>query len=147
MTSLADFPNPIPSRAGPLVTLDPESIEAIAARVAELLSAGAPKLLTATEVAERLGRSRGWVYRHRRELGGGALGGGERPRVGFDAAKVANYVASCSEGRGTPGAAQDGDPAADVENGVRPTPRRRTRSARLAIPLPQRRLKVRGERP
>jgi hypothetical protein len=97
-----------------------ELVERIAARVVELLRGDAP-LLDATAVALRLGRSRDWVYRHAAELGAVRLGEGDRPRLGFDPAKVAAYGASVSSaGRRT----------LDGGNGpVKPTTRRRRVSA------------------
>lgn len=66
-------------------------IEAIARRVAELLAetVGRPRpdanrLLSAAEVATRLGRSRDWVYDHADDLGAIRLGTGPRPRLAFD---------------------------------------------------------------
>jgi hypothetical protein len=79
-------------------------VERIALRVVELLRGEAP-LLDAAAVGRRLGRSRDWVYRHADELGAVRLGDGERPRLGFDPARVAAYGASgSSAGRRT----QDG---------------------------------------
>lgn len=71
------------------VRLDPESIEALARRLAELLGAreslpAKAELVTAEEVARRWGVSRRWVYDHAEELGARRLGGGRRPRLRFD---------------------------------------------------------------
>lgn len=76
-------------------------VEPVAQRVAELLreDGGGPRVLSAAEVAERLGRSRDWVYAHRSELGAVALGGGPRPRLGFPAERVAAYLASSAGSR------------------------------------------------
>jgi hypothetical protein len=74
------------------VILDAASIEAVALRVVELLRDDTP-LIPAADVARRLGRSREWVYRHAEELGAVPLGDGERPRLGFERAKVAAYSA------------------------------------------------------
>jgi len=82
------------------VRLDPISIEAIARRVAELLGQDAP-LLDAAAVARRLGRSRDWVYDHAAELGSVQLGNGKRPRLGFEPAKVADYLDACESSRRT----------------------------------------------
>jgi hypothetical protein len=50
--------------------LSPESVDAIARRVVDLLRDDLPaRLLTPLEVAQRLGRSRAWVYAHRDDLG------------------------------------------------------------------------------
>jgi len=52
-------------------------------------SLGQPgRLLNASEVAERCGVTRGWVYDHAGELGALRLGGGPRPRLRFDSALV-----------------------------------------------------------
>lgn len=77
-----------------------EFVEQVAERVVELLRDDAP-LLDAAAVARRLGRSREWVYRHATELGAVQLGDGERPRLGFPPAAVADYVDACSTGRRT----------------------------------------------
>ena len=73
------------------VTLDSETVEAIAQRVAELISPAEPssRCLTAAQVAERFGVSRDWVYDRAAELGAIPLGDGPRPRLLFDAEKVA----------------------------------------------------------
>src|ERR1700726_2902578 len=76
--------------------LTPQAIEQIAQRVAQLLghaaasSIGAAmedtKLLSASEVANRLGVARAWVYEHAVELGARRLGSGPRARLRFDLA-------------------------------------------------------------
>jgi predicted DNA-binding transcriptional regulator AlpA len=83
------------------IRLDPGSVEAVARRVVELLG-GEAALLDATSVAQRLGRSREWVYRHADELGAVRLGDGDRPRLGFAPAKVAEYLDACKSSRRTP---------------------------------------------
>ncbi|MGH2984851.1 MAG: hypothetical protein ACRDK5_11470 [Solirubrobacterales bacterium] len=82
-----------------------ELVEQIARRVVELLREDAP-LLDAADVARRLGRSREWVYRHADELGAVRLGDGERPRLGFEPAKVAAFLDACGTGRRTEGPAK-----------------------------------------
>ena len=79
------------------VRLDSESIEALARRLAELLSPGEPaqsraQLITAEEVARWWGVSRRWVYDHADELGAHRLGGGRRPRLRFDPDEVAERL-------------------------------------------------------
>src|SRR5882762_4457116 len=74
--------------------LTPEAIEQIAQRVAALLQQGpvdseptaatSAQLVSASELAQRLGVTRAWVYDHARELGAIQLGGGPRPRLRFD---------------------------------------------------------------
>ena len=68
------------------ITLDPESVEAIARRVVQLLQEkrADPELVDAAELARRLGFDRSWVYTHAIELGGVRLGAGTRPRLRFD---------------------------------------------------------------
>jgi hypothetical protein len=69
------------------VELSPETIDAIAHRVVELLQEGNPqpnKLLTAAELAQRFGVSRYWVYEHANQLGAIRLGEGNRGRLRFD---------------------------------------------------------------
>jgi hypothetical protein len=79
------------------VRLDPESVEAIARRTAELLSPREParqraQLITAEEVARWWGISRRWIYDHADELGARRLGGGRRPRLRFDPDEVAERL-------------------------------------------------------
>lgn len=71
--------------------LDPDDVEAIAARVVELLdgtSRRAPRLATADEVAEALGVTRTWVYANQKRLQAVRLGAGPRARLRFDLAKA-----------------------------------------------------------
>jgi hypothetical protein len=84
---------------GPTVHLDGPSIEAIAVRLAELLRGEAPadELLDAAEVARRFRVSRDWVYEHSEQLGAirlGRTGEGRRPRLRFNAARVAEVLAA-----------------------------------------------------
>jgi hypothetical protein len=87
------------------IKLDPQTIEAIALRVVELLEQrGLRKreLVDATELARRFGIERSWIYSHAIELGAVKLGDGTKPRLRFDpeiAARVLRRV--------------DGNPAAD----------------------------------
>jgi len=66
--------------------LDPDDIEAIATRVAELLRHTRPPsgLLTAAQLAHHLGLSRAWIYEHAHQLGAIQLGAGSKPRLRFD---------------------------------------------------------------
>jgi hypothetical protein len=94
------------------VRLAPESVEAVARRLAELLSAragsSAPRrLLTATEVSEWWGVERSWVYAHADDLGARRLGAGRRPRLRFDPDEVAErlgdaHPTTASDGRRSP---------------------------------------------
>lgn len=73
-------------------------VELIARRVVELLRAepvvapGAPRMLSAAEVAARIGRSRDFVYDHAADLGALRLGDGPRARLSFDAEVVEEWV-------------------------------------------------------
>jgi len=68
-----------------LWTLDPESVEAVARRVAELLTGdSATGLVDAAELARLMGVSRDHVYRHAAALGAVRLGTGPRARLRFD---------------------------------------------------------------
>lgn len=92
------------------VRLAPESVEAVARRLAELLSSrpglSAPRrLLTAAEVSEWWGVERSWVYAHADQLGARRLGSGRRPRLRFDPDEVAERLAdaaSAGDGRRSP---------------------------------------------
>jgi hypothetical protein len=86
--------------------LAPESIEALAVRLAEILGGGQEEppppadedgMISAAKVAELWGVRRPWVYEHRDELGGVPLGRGPRPRLRFDPRIVAERL-------GAPGA-------------------------------------------
>ncbi len=78
--------------------LAPESIEALALRLAELLGSapaargGNGEWITAAEVARLLGVARRWVYDHAEELGASRLGSGPRPRLRFDPDEVAERL-------------------------------------------------------
>jgi hypothetical protein len=75
--------------------------DAIAERVAELLSGDAPTkphLASAAEVARELGVGRQWVYEHAEQLGAHRLGDGPRARLRFDLETVrAASVCSASK--------------------------------------------------
>jgi hypothetical protein len=73
-------------------------IEAIAARVVELLERPAPKLLTAGEVARMLAVDVAFVYAHQRELGVLRLpSNGCRPALRFDRDAVMERLRSSGE--------------------------------------------------
>ena len=76
-----------------VLTLAPESVEAVAQRVVELMRAPLPRagLVDAQALADELGTSREWVYRNAERLGAIRLGSGARGRLRFDveAAKAA----------------------------------------------------------
>ncbi len=87
--------DPLTSEEGE-VRLDPESVEAIARRTAELLAdrKSEPErgLISAEAVAERWGVSRRWVYEHAKRLGARRIGAGSRPRLRFDPDEVAEQI-------------------------------------------------------
>jgi hypothetical protein len=94
------------------VRLAPESVEAIARRLAELLAGRSERpaqrrLLTAAEVSEWWGVERSWVYAHADDLGARRLGAGQRPRLRFDPDEVADrlgnaHPTTASDGRRSP---------------------------------------------
>jgi hypothetical protein len=74
-------------RRDPRIRLDPQTVEAIARRVVELLEKRGlqgRELVDAAELARRLGIERSWVYSHAIELGAVKLGTGAKPRLRFD---------------------------------------------------------------
>jgi hypothetical protein len=82
------------------VQLDPESIEALAQRVAELLrDPESVQFIDAAEVAHRFCVSRDWVYEHAGELGAVRVGNGSRPRLRFDVKKVRERFGSLAGSR------------------------------------------------
>jgi hypothetical protein len=84
----------------------PASIEAVAQRVAELVTAEPPPLperITAEEVSRWWGVSRRWVYDHAEELGARRMGSGRRPRLRFDSDEVEERLGPPDErGGGAP---------------------------------------------
>lgn len=110
--------------------LEPRDIEAVAARVAELLRDDVPfpreGLVSAEEVAQLLGVERTWVYEHKLELGVVRIGDGPRGVLRFEAASVLAYIRGRRLGEDEPAPPE------------RPGPRRRgTRSGGLELlPLP-----------
>jgi hypothetical protein len=88
----------------------------------------APDFVDAGEVARRLGVDRGWVYQHKSELGAIALGGGARPRLRFDRAKVDALLRSAEDEAAAPRAGR---------------PRRRQHSGKTTVRL----LEVKGRAP
>ena len=80
------------------IKLDPQTIEAIARRVVELLEKRGlqnRELVDVAELARLLGIERSWVYSHAIELGAVKLGNGAKPRLRFDpeiAARVLRRV-------------------------------------------------------
>lgn len=82
------------------VQLAPDSIEAIAQRVAELVrEPESVQLIDAAEVALRFGVSRDYVYAHAEELGAVRVGQGSRPRLRFDVKKVSERFGAVPRSR------------------------------------------------
>lgn len=83
------------------IKLDPQTIEAIARRVVELLEKRGlqgRELVDAAELARRLGIERSWVYSHAIELGAVKLGNGAKPRLRFDPEVAARVLQRVGEG-------------------------------------------------
>lgn len=77
------------------IKLDPQTVEAIARRVVELLERRGlqrRELIDAAELARRFGIERSWVYTHAIELGAVKLGSGSKPRLRFDPEVAARVV-------------------------------------------------------
>jgi hypothetical protein len=94
--------------ASPRIRLDPQTIEAIARRVVELLEKRGlqrRELVDAAELARRFGIERSWVYSHAIELGAVKLGSGSKPRLRFDPEVAARVLRRADEG-------QEADPPA-----------------------------------
>jgi hypothetical protein len=111
----------------------PESIEAVAQRVAELVSAAAaepvlrPERITAEEVSRWWGVSRRWVYDHAEELGARRMGSGRRPRLRFDPDEVAERLGPPADrGRGGPNMQGSRAIAGDCKSGSLSSPTRAT---------------------
>ena len=69
------------------MTLDADDIEAVAARVVELLRETQPapaRYVDAATLARTLGVERDWVYARARQLGAVRLGDGPKARLRFD---------------------------------------------------------------
>jgi hypothetical protein len=82
--------------------LPPETIEAIAQRVADLLRTepathSAPRLVDAGQLARQLGLTRAWVYEHAGDLGAIRLGDGPKARLRFNPATAANALADVDD--------------------------------------------------
>lgn len=105
--------------------------ERVAGRVVELvrdeLGVRPPtrEWIDAKEVARRWGFSRAWVYAHAGQLGAVPTGDGPRPRLRFDAERVAEAVRRL----GSP-PAEDGEAAAVSPGAQIHVPRVRSRRSR-----------------
>lgn len=95
-----------PMRIACELRVDPEAIEALARRLAELIepapepASGRERLLSAEEVARWWGVSRRWVYEHAEDLGVRRLGAGLRPRLRFDPDEVSARLGEPGSGEG-----------------------------------------------
>ena len=102
--------------------LDPDDIEAVALRVAELvrdqIGEGA-RYVDAAALARILGVERNWVYARARQLEAVRLGDGPRAPLRFDLRRVRKLLA-----------VRDGRQPRPAE----PTPRRRGRPRKSALP-------------
>jgi hypothetical protein len=106
------------------IRLDPQTTEAIARRVVELLEKRGlqhRELVDAAELAQQLGIERSWVYSHAIELGAVKLGRGSKPRLRFDPEVAAQVLRRAGEG-------QEADPPA--RSGKRASQRLRGRGER-----------------
>lgn len=83
--------------AFPPMTLDSEDVEAIARRVAELLTPSEVGLTDARGLAEQLGVTREWVYANATRLGGVRLGTGPKARLRFDVKRAKEAVLGLTE--------------------------------------------------
>jgi hypothetical protein len=98
----------VPEQQDGELRLDPESIEAIARRLAELLGGGEGQrprgqLISAEAVSKWWGVSRRWVYENAKRLGARRIGTGRRPRLRFDPDEVAEELGEplgCDGGEG-----------------------------------------------
>jgi hypothetical protein len=83
------------------IRLDPQTTEAIARRVVELLEKRGlqnRELVDAAELARRLAIERSWVYSHAIELGAVKLGSGSKPRLRFNPEVAAQVLRRAGEG-------------------------------------------------
>ena len=87
------------------VNLDPETIEEVAQRVAELLRDRGldGELIDAGEVARRFGVTRDYVYAHAGRLGAIRLSSRPRARLRFDPKRVAEAMGVRETGSGVGG--------------------------------------------
>lgn len=106
-----------------------ELVERIACRVVELLeqsAANRDRLLTAAEVAGRLGVDRSFVYEHAVELGAIRLGEGSKGRLRFRWERVLEALEP-----DVPGSQGRGSRSAQPQS--QPRPRRRRRPANVEL--------------
>ena len=108
-----------------VVALSPDSVEELAEAIARRMGPLADhdrdgdhdddrdqqQLITASELASRIGRSATWVRQHRWDLGAVVVGDGPRPRIWFDPSRVTEALASCSASRKSDGPKPPARPA------------------------------------
>jgi hypothetical protein len=102
------------------IRLDPQTAEAIARRVVELLEQRGlqgRELVDAAELARRLGIERSWVYSHAIELGAIELGAGPKPRLRFDPQIAARVLRKVGEGPATDPPTRSGERAGQPGRG------------------------------
>jgi hypothetical protein len=100
------------------IRLDPQTTEAIARRVIELLEKRglqSGELVDAAELARRLGIERSWVYSHAIELGAVKLGSGSKPRLRFDPEVAARVLRKVGEGQAADPPARSGKRASQPQ--------------------------------
>jgi hypothetical protein len=116
--------------ASPRIKLDPQTVDAIARRMVELLEAkGLQKreLVDAAELARMFGIERTWVYSHAIELGAVKLGSGPKPRLRFDPEMAARALKRMGEGSTADPPARSGERA--------DPPQRRERAQVSLLPI------------
>lgn len=105
------------------IRLDPQTIEALARRVIELLELRGlqgRELVDAAELARRLGIERSWVYSHAIELGAVKLGEGPKPRLRFDPQIAARVLRMVGEGPAADPPTRSGERAGQPRRGREP---------------------------
>ena len=93
---------PLPAVGAPVqARLTPQDVEAIARRVAELVTRrGDVGWATADELARRLAVRPGWIYRHAGELGGIKLGSAPNAPWRFDVERALRSFADANRATG-----------------------------------------------
>jgi hypothetical protein len=111
------------------IKLDPQTVEAIARRVVEILERRGlqgRELVDAAELARRFGIERSWVYSHAIELGAVKLGSGAKPRLRFDPQVAARVLRRVGEESAADPPARSGEradhPSVSGGSGVRLLP-------------------------
>lgn len=84
------------------MTLDPEDVEAIARRVAELVGSRPTRLVDVAELAAELRVSTTYVYRNAERLGAQRLGTGPKARLRFDLERARSAVSALADSTQAP---------------------------------------------